>query len=1405
MLAADVDTNLGQFEPNIVVNPADPSNVIVAQFNQLAISTDYGRTFPTTINAQIPAGLPADYGFGGDPSMAFDATGRLFWTYLISRDVDGDGNRELADGDDLSVAVQEVNPTSGALIGNAIDLTPGAHVDDKQWIAIDSNPASPFANNIYLVWTRLDGPDTVMFSRSINGGTVFSPPSDVSGTNGGNGFVWPSHLAVAQNGDLYVGWHNDTNGAANATMSIVRDSTGGLDLQNATPVQSTTFQAAVSTNVQTTANAIPQTNFWTQGSNQPYILPDPVRPGNVYVVVNDDPDDDFTTFPPPSAQDPGDVMIFRSTDYGQTFNAPIRVDGSPAGTFQTMPNAAIDENGNIAVSWYDTRSGNTNAGGNLLLDLYAATSLDGGLTWSNDFRVNDAQFDPDLNAPTRFNGPPPTTRIGEYNGIAATNGTVFLAWTGNDTNQEVFFDAFDMRAPFEDDYEPNNTLASATALGSLPEITLQATLHNAADRDHYQYTAHSTGKATSKLYFNATVADLQLRIFDEDGDLLTTVGGGPIAAGVQSNLRPGVDVEELTIPVIQGQHYLYEVFSNDVIVNPADYTLEIENFPVPIPTRVELVAASDSGMSNVDDVTNNSRPTLEFFSASLANFIVGVTPNTLLNAVTAVLPTTGYGMFASLISQATGVDQEIVADPVGTDGTLWRWTPTAAIAEGTYYVTAASIVIDGATSQNAAIGDLSEPIILTIDTTAPVAPGLPDLLAVSDSGLFDDDNVTNIQAVAIAGADVEPNTKVRVFSGTQLVGQGMATTTGEYEITTQPHQDGVHEITVELEDLAGNVSERSVALEIEIDTLAPNLPFLDLVEADDTGRHNDDDITRIATPDFTATSEDPNEAIHLLAANLVYRIFDRDEGSTERLLFDSGLLAPAADPVAANNLALTENQWNNLKLEVEDRAGNLSHDFLLDVLVDTTAPPAPTIALDPAFTDSGIATDPATLADRITNTTTPGFVGTAEANNIVRLYADGPFVTSNVINASDTAIGLTVAVPLDGDEAFPTGQYRALSTVNLNDGFPRDGHRQIGATSEDLAGNVSTAAFLDILLDTTPPTVTAVDYPDGSTVFASKPDLKPTPKVDYLLITFAGGPPAAAGLSSPAVDPDLAADIRHYQLVGDHSGNVLIDNALIVSNTPEQVVVRLEFAELLPDDRYTLKIDDAISDAAGNSLDGDSSAQAPGTPAIVLPSGNGISGGDFLARFTVDSRPEFGTISQGLVYVDINGNHVFDPEGQDNDATNRDFVMQFGQLTDALFAGNFADQDTGIASGFDKLGAYGRFHGTYSFLIDTDDDGGGDFASAMPGIYQVNGIPVAGDFSAAKEGDEIGLFDGQAWYLDTNGNNRIDVGERIAANYNGLPIVGDFNGDGRDDLAVYVNDTNQFIFDTNRDGIADFT
>src|SRR4029078_999076 len=124
---------------------------------------------------------------------------------------------------------------------------------------------------------------------------------------------------------------------------------------------------------------------------------------------------------------------------------------------------------------------------------------------------------------------------------------------------------------------------------------------------------------------------------------------------------------------------------------------------------------------------------------------------------------------------------------------------------------------------------------------------------------------------------------------------------------------------------------------------------------------------------------------------------------------------------------------------------------------------------------------------------------------------------------------------------------------------------------------------------------------------------------------------------------------------------------------------------------------DHLVDDVGNALDGESDAAEPAVVPIMphFPSGDGQPGGDFGARFTVDSRPEVGTWAAGTVYVDTNGNTSFDPTNLDY--VNRDIIYAFGQgsagangasfASDDFFAGNFALG--AAADGFDKLAAYG--------------------------------------------------------------------------------------------------------------------
>lgn len=248
--------------------------------------------------------------------------------------------------------------------------------------------------------------------------------------------------------------------------------------------------------------------------------------------------------------------------------------------------------------------------------------------------------------------------------------------------------------------------------------------------------------------------------------------------------------------------------------------------------------------------------------------------------------------------------------------------------------------------------------------------------------------------------------------------------------------------------------------------------------------------------------------------------------------------------------------------------------------------------------------------------------------------------------------------------------------------------------------------------------------------------------------------------------------------------------------------IQINFAQPLPDDRFTLVID-GIIDPPGNEFDGESNAVQPvGTP--QFPTGDNISGGPFVARFTVDSRAELGSWASGSIYVDTNGNFLFDPTNAD--FTNRDISYVLGFTSDNIFAGNFVAAPAGVADGFHKLAAYGKVGNNFRWLIDTDNNGVADVSvvqSLFAGVTSVNGMPAAGNFdNNAANGDETVLKVGNIWLVDTNHDFKVDK-KLPGTNMVGLPIVGDFDGDGIDDLGAWAD--NKFSLNLSTLGAIDGT
>ena len=1024
-----------------------------------------------------------------------------------------------------------------------------------------------------------------------------------------------------------------------------------------------------------------------------------------------------------------------------------------------------------------------------------------------------------------------------------------------------------------DRFERNDSIIEATILGSDTSIIERdLSISSSLDRDIFEVRAHDTGVLKIDISFLHAIGDLDMRVLDASGNVIAE------AFSID-------DDENLIIPVVTQETYYVEVLPAGAVgakvLDPTEcfyiannYSLEIENFPAPLVDFVDLPAKdqheklNDTGRSQFDNVTRREDVEI-LIEADLNAFAAdGIAILDPADPAFGTTPGAAVAVYLNdniLVGYATPVLNPPFLDPPDPPGvpstTLFRFTFPAhdkwpahpelwADSGGhLHYVKGAVEIFDGQKANVSGRTQLSEPLQLVIDTKVPAA-SVANLLASSDSGRFNNDNVTNIATPAFDGT-AEHNAKIRIFAldtttapaapaPWELVGEGFVGSdltengvkqVGSWEVTVEPLDDHANDAThyakyaiiTEVEDLAGNITRlaRAKELSIWIDTFEPNIPYLDLVDASDTGRHNQDNVTKDNTLTVTSTVDDtPTGDGNAKPNTIIYRIFDRPDpvqfGATavkgEELLIDSFVSQPGFSEKGyfTDTLKALLDGVHNLKLEVEDLAGNLSHDYLLTVTIDTEAPAKPTLAIDPATSDTGVAGQPDTIVDRITSDSETGFVGQAEADAIVRMWADGPDVSDGVVDGSDVFQGLTVAIPLDGNLAFPSGQWNLAGQYDLNDptvGFPLDGLRQIGVDAKDLAGNVSEPAFLDIFIDTQGPQVIELLHTDapGYALFDPKPSVDgPTPLVNAITVVLEDPPPRLVELGKlgpaqfkyGAVNAILAAELGNYSVVGDASGVIDIKSVkleeLILDDDRMVAVVTLNFSTPdhltpLPDDRYTLTVFDRITDDVGNALDGESNTAGP-TESPTFATGDGVPGADFTARFTVDSRPEVGTWAAGSVYIDTNGNFQFDP--QNADATNRDIVYALGFTSDHIFAGNFQLPDAaGTADGFDKLAAYGKVGNSFRWLIDTDNDGQPDLAVNDPA--NIIGIPVAGRFDDSDlNGDEVGLFTGDTWWFDTDRSFTVDYS--LVSQLRGLPIVGDFDGDGFDDLATWNNDHFEF-------------
>src|SRR5262245_9958744 len=183
------------------------------------------------------------------------------------------------------------------------------------------------------------------------------------------------------------------------------------------------------------------------------------------------------------------------------------------------------------------------------------------------------------------------------------------------------------------------------------------------------------------------------------------------------------------------------------------------------PSRPDLTAASDTGISSTDDITNVTTPT--FVGTAAANSRVRLFD--------------GTTQIGSTVADGSG-----------------NWSITASpLTQGTHSITATATDIAG--NESLASAALS----VTLGTTAPTAPPPPALTAASHHGSSSTAQRTNALTPTFVGT-AAANSRVRLFSGTTPIGGTVADGSGNWSITSAALAQGTHSITVTATDIAGN-------------------------------------------------------------------------------------------------------------------------------------------------------------------------------------------------------------------------------------------------------------------------------------------------------------------------------------------------------------------------------------------------------------------------------------------------------------------------------------------------------------------------------------------------------------------------------------------------------------------------
>jgi hypothetical protein len=340
---------------------------------------------------------------GSDPVVLVDTAGNFYYICVANWGIPPPNGDKLLCNKSTNGGM---NWNNGTVFG-----MPYPKFNDMPMGCVDFSN-SQYRNNIYVTWTLFDSVFSsrptdscyVYFTRSTNGGTSFSTPKRISSFAGNSGWdiMTPEGPVPCTGtyGEIYVCY------PYNQKILFTRSTDGGVTWLNNEILASNQIGGWLSTFSPVITCDL---------SNSSYS-------GNVYICFSD----------LRNGVNDRDIWLIKSTDKGDHWSVPLRVNNDSPGHAQTLPWICVDEvTGYVWIVFYDGRNYPTGS----RYDTYVARSTDGGSTFQN-VKVSNSS----TSTLTGF-------WLGDYIGISAYNNKVRPIWTtsvgmGNSNLWTAIIDTF---------------------------------------------------------------------------------------------------------------------------------------------------------------------------------------------------------------------------------------------------------------------------------------------------------------------------------------------------------------------------------------------------------------------------------------------------------------------------------------------------------------------------------------------------------------------------------------------------------------------------------------------------------------------------------------------------------------------------------------------------------------------------------------------------------------------------------------------------------------------------------------------------------------------------------------------------------------------------------------------------